>query len=212
MWQNGLLDNFLFSFYLQSTATSDGQLTLGGIQSQYYKGSLYYTPIIDQAWYVIGLYNVEVSGQSYKSAQRAIVDSGTSFLVGPVNDVSDIAQSVGGSYDSSTGTYSVSCSASLPNLYFSVGDATSNHQLTIYPSSYRLNSSGTCYLALGGSNVYDQYNNSMWILGDVLMRDWYTVFDVGNTRMGFGTTKASSTLQICSAFWLILIYLLFVNA
>jgi len=212
LYQNGAIDQLLFSFFLQSNATSDGQLILGGIQSQYYKGSLYYTSIIDQAWYVIGLYNVKVNGQSYTSAQRAIVDSGTSFLVGPSNDVNDIAQSVGATYDSSSGMYFVSCSASLPNIYVTVGDATSNYQLTVYPGSYRLNSSGTCYLAMSGANIYDQYNNSMWILGDVLMRDWYTVFDIANTRIGFGSTKASSTLQICSIFWIVLVYLLFVNA
>ncbi|ETO17620.1 hypothetical protein RFI_19701, partial [Reticulomyxa filosa] len=52
LWQQGLLEENLFSMYLQSTHnTTDGELLLGGVDNSYYTGQIYYAPIVDERWY-----------------------------------------------------------------------------------------------------------------------------------------------------------------
>jgi len=203
LWQSGKLDNNLFSFYLQASSTADGQLTFGGIESQFYSGSIYYTPIIDELWYVIGIQRgIKVNNVYYTAAQRAIVDSGTSYLVGPTADVNAIATAIGAVFYSYYGVYVYDCTVSLPDIYVSIGNETHYQELRIPPQSYAMDYNGTCYLAMSGADFYDTHNRSLWILGDVFMRPYYSIFDIGNTRMGFAeavgftyTTTTTSTTK-----------------
>jgi len=211
LWQEGVLDEYLFSIYLQRTTTAYGELLLGGINANHYRGSIYYTPIVDEAWYVIEMSGgAEVNGQYYYGATRAIIDSGTSFLVGPPTDIANIAASLGASYSTYYGVYVVSCTASLSDVYFSLGSGSDYKLCGVSASSYRYQYQDICYLGMEGGNVQDQYGNPMWILGDVFMREWYTIFDVGNSRMGFALVSSSNRFaKLSSAFCLVLMYMLF---
>jgi len=209
LWQSGKLDNYLFSFYLEDSATADGQLTFGGIESKYYSGSIYYTPIISDNWYEVAISNgLQVNGVTYNSAQRAIVDSGTSYLVGPVADVNAMATAIGASFDSTYGLWTVSCEENtLPDIYVSMGDTTDYSLLKVPPESYVLNYSGTCVLAMSGTDFQDNEGQSVWILGDVFMRPWYTIFDVGNNRLGFaksrkGVIRPTATVAILAVIFI----------
>jgi cathepsin D len=227
LYQNGLLDGFMFSMYLQTfpDSTKQGELLLGGIDHSYYTGELFYTPIIDHEWYVISVTGgIQVKGTAHASAKIAIVDSGTSFLVGPVNDINAIIQAIGGSYYG-YGLYTVSCNTQYPNLFVHVGDANRYQLLKITYNSYVINFGGICILAMQGADFTDDNGNAMWILGDVFMREWYTVFDLGNSSLGFGaavnytleattTTQSAANLQNVnlSVFGLVLLLVAFFNA
>jgi hypothetical protein len=218
LWQQGLLDQNLFSMYLQSDAkgNSDGELLLGGIDSRYYQGNIFYTPIVEDAWYVIDMtLGVRVYDNTYTYAQRAIVDSGTSFIIGPPSDVDHLAGALGAQYSSTYGVYVVSCSSNYPRIGFYLGDGSNYQEVQITPSSYIYRFSNLCYLGFQGANISDPSGNSMWILGDVFMREWYTIFDIGNNRMGFAATNTSLLAagivwKVSSTFWFVLMYMLFV--
>jgi len=202
LWDKGYLEQFLFSWYLQEAYNSDGELLLGGIDSSHYTGEIYYTPIVEREWYVIELSGgVICKGTSYISASRAIIDSGTSYLVGPTDDVDRIASSLGAKLNDQGSYYFAKCPESLPHITFVVGNTTNSKQLEVTSPSFLLNYNGTCYLAMSGADFYD-FNgvDLLWIMGDVFMRDWYSIFDVGNRQMGFAqaiqpTTTASPTTK-----------------
>ena len=46
--QDGILDQDLFTFYLQSDENQDGELLIGDIDETHYSGSLWYTPLIHE--------------------------------------------------------------------------------------------------------------------------------------------------------------------
>jgi len=205
MWQQGLLKEYLFSWYLQEDDTKDGELVLGGVDTNHYTGSIQYTPIVEEEWYVIALHGgVSFKGTSYQSGKRAIVDSGTSYLVGPDEDVLQIASAMKAKDDGNGNYYFSKCPTDLPDLTVIIGNASHQMSFAVSSQSYVLNEGGTCWLAMSGGQFYDFNGDLMWILGDVFMREWYTIFDIGNTRLGFAqaiqpttttTTKATTTTK-----------------
>lgn len=66
-----------------------GHLFLGGIDNRYFSGQLQYTPILKEAWYVIGVVDAAVDGTSLglpasvynKLSGGTILDSGTNTFV-----------------------------------------------------------------------------------------------------------------------------------
>jgi len=162
------------------------------MDSSKYTGSFSYVPIINQEYYLVGLTDTVINGQHFSQASSAIIDSGTSFLVGPSSDVASIAAAAGASYNSQAGGYTVSCSATVPTLTFTLGSTTASTSLTVSSSNWVINEGGTCILALEGSDIDSPTGGQMWILGDAFMRNFYTVFDVGNARMGFAPVVGST--------------------
>jgi len=197
-WDKGYLDQFLFSWYLQEDYNQDGELLLGGIDTNHYTGDIYYTPIVQKEWYVVELAGgVICKGTTYNSATKAIIDSGTSYLVGPATDVDRIASAIGARLNSAGNYYFSKCENNLPDITFVVGNNTHNKKFIVTSASYVIQFNGTCWLAMSGSNFYDGVD-LLWIMGDVFMRQWYSIFDVGNRRMGFAqaiqpTTSSTTT-------------------
>jgi len=205
LWQSGYLASNLFAFYLQSDSAQDGELTLGGVDTNKYTGSISYIPLTSKTYYLVSLGGATINGNKYSTASSAIVDSGTSFLVGPTSDVANIARLAGGSYSSRYGVYVVSCLATVPPVSFTLGSGSTATTYSVPSSSWVIQQGGLCYLAIQGSNMRSPTGGYMWILGDAFMRQWYTIFDIGNSRLGFaqaapasGTTGAPGTTTTSS--------------
>jgi len=186
LWKNGYLEQFLFSWYLQEDNAKDGELLLGGIDHAHYTGSISYTPIIEDDWYVVGFRSIAFKGVHYNTAKRAIVDSGTSYLVGPTADVARIAEAMGTIPDGNGNYYFENCPPTVSDMTINLGNTSDSLALWVTSQSFVLNYGGICYLAMSGDDFFDINGVDMlWILGDVFMREWYSIFDVGNGQMGF---------------------------
>lgn len=178
----GLVTNAEFAFYLGNSALDKGELTLGGTDPAHYTGSITYVPLLAATYWEITLDDFTVSGQSFVGAgeTKAIVDSGTSILTGPSSEVSKIASLLGGK-EIVEGEYLVKCDyTGFPDFVFKID----GNDYTLTPYDYLIPDGNLCLLGLMALDIPEP-TGPLWILGDVFMRKYYTVFDVANKRVGF---------------------------
>uniref|UniRef100_K3W8C5 Peptidase A1 domain-containing protein n=1 Tax=Globisporangium ultimum (strain ATCC 200006 / CBS 805.95 / DAOM BR144) TaxID=431595 RepID=K3W8C5_GLOUD len=175
--KNGALDSPVFSFYLSKTDGAAGELTFGGIDTSRYTGALTYVPVTDASYWTVQLDSITAKATKVTTTKTAIVDSGTSFIYGPTSQVSALARAVGATALTS-GDYVLTCGATYPDLTLVIAGKT----FTLTQKDYTFQDGSTCLFAFVASG------DNMWILGDVFMRKYYTVFDWGSTgspRVGF---------------------------
>jgi len=178
--EQGLVENAQFAFYLGNSMTDRGELTFGGSDHTHYSGELTWVPLKANTYWEIDLAGVNVGAQPYVSGPvNAIVDSGTSIMTGPSKDVANIAKALGAK-EFIAGEYLVACDYTLPNLAFNINGVF--YELT--PNDYLIPDGDICLLGLMAMDI-PAPTGPLWILGDVFMRKYYTVFDVANSRVGF---------------------------
>ncbi|KAG7384839.1 GPN-loop GTPase 2 [Phytophthora pseudosyringae] len=181
MVQQGLLDEPVFAFYLGDQ--KDGELTFGGTDKAHYKGELEYVDVTSATYWSVKLDAVEAKGEKLTDVSKAIVDSGTSLIAGPKDQVAKLAKLVG-AHRFIMGEYLISCSAAAPDISFVLN----GKSYTLTKDEYTLKSGPICLFAFMGIDI-PAPAGPLWILGDVFMRKHYTVFDWGTDsrkpRVGF---------------------------
>lgn len=126
---------------------------------------------------------------------KAIVDSGTSLLAGPKAAVAQLAQKAGAT--SVMGKeYMIDCGkiASLPALSVTLGGGKT---FELEGKDYVINMQGKCLFAFMGIDMPPSVG-PLWILGDIFMRKYYTVFDYGKKQVGFAPYKKSQDVAFPS--------------
>jgi hypothetical protein len=176
-----LLDESLFAFYLGNSRSDKGELTLGGIDTTHYTGDITYVPLRAATYWEITLGDLTVDGESFVGTgeEKAIVDSGTSILTGPSNEVAKIAAKLGAK-EIIAGEYMMKCDYDAPDMVFNIA----GKDYTLSPEDYLIPDGDLCLLGLMALDIGEP-TGPLWILGDVFMRKYYTVFDVANERVGF---------------------------
>ena len=172
----------LFAFYLGNSMP--GELTFGATDPKHYTGDFVQVPLTDETYWQIELQKFEISGASVTTTTKAIVDSGTSLLAGPKADVKAIAAKVGAKplAFGLTGEYTIDCNATAPDMEFTLN----GNKFTLAVADYIIKDAGQCLFAMTGIDVPAPHG-PLWILGDVFMRKYYTVFDFGNRTLHFAT-------------------------
>ena len=179
------VDDSVFGFYLSGTSGSDGEMTLGGIDSNHYTGELTYVPLTQESYWETKLDSLVINGTRMTSATAVILDTGTSILAGPSADVKAIALAVGAK-PFLNGEYTIDCSLvpGLPDLEVTMGGT----KFVLKGADYILKVQSICLFGFTGIDV-PAPRGPLWIMGDVFMRKYYTVFDWGNKRLGFAPIK-----------------------
>jgi hypothetical protein len=172
----GTVSQPVFAFYLGNYA--DGELTFGGYDTTHFTGSVTYVNLLSATYWEVTLSGVNIDGSSYTSATKAIIDSGTSLITGPSADIKKIADLVNATVIAGV-EYMVDCKATLPTIEFVVD----GNSFTLSGTDYILESNGECILAMEGLDIESPIG-PLWILGDVFMRKYYTIFDYTNQRVG----------------------------
>lgn len=184
MAEQGLVDDAVFSFYLSSDPKKPGEMDIGGVDKAKFTGDLSYVPVTSMGYWETNLDGMTVNGGSVSNTKKVILDTGTSLLAGPTDEVKKIAAAVGAKKVPLTPEYMIDCDKldSMPDIVITMG----GNQYALSASDYTLQSGGQCIFGMMGIDVPAPMG-PLWIMGDVFIRKYYTVFDYGNLRMGFGT-------------------------
>ncbi|KAK9833322.1 hypothetical protein WJX81_006416 [Elliptochloris bilobata] len=95
----GLVPAPVFSFWLNRNAPDalGGELVLGGVDEKHFTGEHTWAPVTRRAYWQFDLDSIKVPGAPATCAGgcQAIADSGTSLLVGPVEEIAEINNAIG---------------------------------------------------------------------------------------------------------------------
>lgn len=198
MLKQKVLAQPVFAFWLDRdpNAPSGGELTLGGIDKTRYTGEINYIPVDKEGYWQFPMDNVQSGGQTIACGAgcQAIADTGTSLITGPTDDIVTIQRLIGAQF--TLGQYMVNCSNidQLPQLTFVIA----GKSFTLNGEDYILKISTLGHtMCLSGFMGLDMPARigKLWILGDVFIGKFYTVFDFGANRVGFATANRQLTDQ-----------------
>ena len=136
-------------------------------------------PLISETYWVIGMNEFRVNGTSI-NATKAIMDTGTSLIVGSRNIIDQINLSIGNVDPSCQGI------ENLPNITVNIdGD-----DYVLCPNDYVLKASLFGYTqCLSGFMAMDLPWPDTVILGDVFLKTYYTLFDMTHKKIGLAKAK-----------------------
>ncbi|KAF4342348.1 aspartic ase precursor [Fusarium beomiforme] len=167
-----------------------GNYNFGYIDQGEYNGEIQFAKVKKGSpWWQINIegFRVAAGAQWHKYNYSAIVDTGTTLLLLPSYLTNFYYKKVKGAYiDEDYGVWVFPCSASLPSFYFGFGKYRGK-----VPGNYinygRLTST-VCY---GGIQSSDGIGFS--ILGDILLKAQFVVFDLKGQRVGFANKQTVSS-------------------
>jgi gastricsin len=161
-----------------------GAFTFGDYDTVNCASSCDWVPLSHELWYEFEIDGVG-AGSFGGNRGSAISDTGTSFLIGPEEDIRQIAQNLGGSYDSGQGLYKVPCSATSSSKTIDVKINGKKFPISAKNYIVSFDNGQTCYLAIAGANL----GNPQWILGDTFIRSWCNAYDMQGKRVGMCKAK-----------------------
>ncbi|XP_063300440.1 gastricsin-like [Pelobates fuscus] len=186
MLQQNLLNNPIFSVYMSSTeGGSGGEVIFGGVDNSLYSGQIMWAPVTQEVYWQIGIDAFSVNGQATgwcSQGCQAIVDTGTSPLTVPQQYMGTFLNYLG-AQQGQNGEFLVNCNnvQNLPSISFTINGV----QFPIPPSGYILQNNGYCTVGVEVTYLPSQNGQPLWILGDVFLRQYYSVYDMSNNRVGF---------------------------
>nr|ACF18589.1 pepsinogen A2 precursor [Siniperca scherzeri] len=181
MVKQGLVSQPLFSVYLSSNSEQGSEVVFGGIDSSHYTGQITWIPLSSATYWQIKMDSVTINGQTVACSGgcQAIIDTGTSLIVGPTSDINNMNAWVGASTNQ-YGEAVVSCQniQSMPDVTFTLN----GQAFTIPASAYVFQNSYGCNTGFGQGG-----SDQLWILGDVFIREYYVVFDAHAQYVGLAS-------------------------
>jgi len=191
-----LVSTPIFGFHVSRfvDGKNDGTLTFGGTDTSKYTGPITYYPVTRRAYWQIHLDGARINGKSILlEANQAMIDTGTTLVVASVSDAAAIHQNIPGAQPdpNNVGQYLIPCGAQLPVIeliFGGKGYAIDPRDLNL---GYTDNTNTTCLSGIAGQDVNPF--QPLWIVGDVFLKSWYTVFDLGKNQVGFAQTAGGST-------------------
>lgn len=161
-------------------------ITFGTIDQSAYVGDITYLPVTEGSTYWQSTLNrVSGSGISWSQSIPAIFDTGTSVLVTPLSLLNSLANALGFTEMSTANQlYARSCTT-LPTSNQTLSFAFAGVTLNVPLSSLITQYGNMCYLAVM------QGSEEMVIVGNSVLKSFYTIFDEDNGRVGFAQTNGT---------------------
>ncbi|KAN0137030.1 Aspartic peptidase domain containing protein [Lactarius tabidus] len=170
-------------------AESGAECHLGGPNPDLYEGDFTYLEVINQSYWQVAMDTVMVGDTAVQlSDNRAIMDTGTTLIVGNKSDVEALYALIPGAkpYDPEEGLFTMPCNTSIAvSLVFS------NKEFLIPPNlfNYAQIDNSTCVGAFAYDPFLLEVNITYWIVGDQFLRGYYSLFDFAQNRVGLAALK-----------------------
>ncbi|KAI0374023.1 acid protease [Pilatotrama ljubarskyi] len=199
----------LFSLFLTPNAVGDAELTIGGIDNTKFKGDLIYADQTGGNDWVIPSSQITVNGKTtsvLKKRRSVIFDSGTSNILFDTQTTEAMYALISPNikpFAAEPGAYGLPCTeiSGLPatiDLTFT-SQAGTPFNLTIPSSELNVgpfaSDPSTCQTLI---NAFD----GLELVGGSLLKHYYSVWDVGNQRMGFAPNgeRGYMRAEVCGGY------------
>ena len=172
----------LFGVNLQRNrdGSTDGEVNFGAPDTSKYTGALsYISTVADELLWEIPVDDASVNGVRCNfTGKTAILDTGTSFVLMPPGDAQLLNAQIPQSQQNGT-MFNVPCSSTLP-VQFIFSGLSYNISAKDYVGN-PVQGGSLCH-----SNILGQqaFGVNQWLLGDVFLKNVYTVFDFDKERIG----------------------------
>ncbi|KAI8071084.1 endopeptidase, partial [Gongronella butleri] len=190
MVNKGLVDEPMFAFWLNDAPEGDeengGQMVLGGVDKSHYKGDIDWYPVRRKGYWEIEMQDIKFGGE-YANLERvgAAIDTGTSLIVAP-STIAELINHEIGAEKNWAGQYTLDCAKvpSLPEFCFVFG----GKDYCLEGKDYVLEVQNQCISGFMGMDI-PAPAGPLWIVGDVFLRKFYSVYDLGKNRVGLAKSK-----------------------
>ncbi|RHZ82574.1 hypothetical protein Glove_108g14 [Diversispora epigaea] len=183
LFKQGLLKNPQFAFYLSDSNDKPSLFTIGGVDKTKFKEKIHFSPVIDKVgrWF-IELGGVFINGKktSTDRAEGAVIQSSTLGITVPSANAKSFYKMIPKATEISDGVFAIPCDSKVK-----VSVKLSGQTWDINPKDFVLqsipNRPNFCEGAIRGKQKL-----RYWIFGTVLMKNVYTVYQIGkNQAIGF---------------------------
>lgn len=193
--ENKLLKSNIITFYYGDQDGEAGQVNFGYIDSDLYVGELSYFPVIDQYYWTIELFDILYDGKSLglcPEGCKAAVDSGTTLLGGPSDDILTLLTALPVDND----CHGFDSLSQITFIFKSVDKKEINFPLSKKDYLMKeLNEESKeleCRALFIPLDVPEPHG-PVWIFGDVFMQRYFTVFDRDTNTVGFAKANHSKS-------------------
>lgn len=170
---------FAVSLSRSSDGANTGEISFGALDTAKYTGDITYTPVTDNVSWSIAMDGVSVGGTSVGVKGRvAYIDTGTTYAFAPPDDVKALYKLIPNSASSDGVTYTLPC------------DSTAQVAFTFSGTSYSVNAKDFVGASTGSDNQCTgnifgmEVVSGAWLLGDMFLKNVYSVFDMDGKRVG----------------------------
>lgn len=183
-----------------SDGAKDGEITFGGVDDTKFSGNITYTNTSPGTTeWQIPLDDAIVNGEPLNfTGKSAIVDTGTSYIFLPPSDAAAVHALIPSSAADGE-NFKIPCSSNV-TVQFTISAVTYEVSPKDYVGSTTDSTGTTCYSNIVGVQTA---GTDVWLLGDVFLKNVYSVFDFDQNRIGFaarnGTVATTSSTSTASA-------------
>ncbi|XP_055271796.1 pregnancy-associated glycoprotein 1-like [Moschus berezovskii] len=177
----GAISEPVFAFYLNKNKREGSVVMFGGVDHRYYNGELNWVPLIQAGDWRVHMDSISMKKKviACSGGCEALLYTGTSLIQGPSSLVDNIHKLIGTTPQGSKHYVSCLTINTLPSIVFTINGIN-------YPVPARAyilkDSRGECYTTFKANSWSP--STETWILGDVFLRRYFSVFDRGNDRIG----------------------------
>ncbi|SAL98346.1 hypothetical protein [Absidia glauca] len=183
MVNRDLLDSPVFSFWLNDAGDKNdgGELVFGGTDPAHYQGDITWAPVTRKGYWQIEMQDIKFDGEYVDlDPIGAAIDTGSSLLVAPTT-VAELINKQLGAEKNWAGQYTIDCDKvpDLPEFCF----VFAGKDFCLDGKDYILEVQNQCISGFMGMDI-PAPAGPIWIVGDVFLRKYYSVYDLGNDRVG----------------------------